>query len=94
MITIGYQSDTGAWVGERLSEPYRFGSGRLVPAASLPDLTFPVRERAGRVGPLVGVLVSESSIPALLVGKKDGWKRSSVLFMTPAALPSSRPPLA
>ncbi len=70
MITIGYQSDTGAWVGERLSEPYRFGSGRLVPAASLPDLTFPVRERAGRVGPLVGVLVSESSIPALLVGKK------------------------
>ncbi|MGP3560590.1 YheC/YheD family endospore coat-associated protein [Geobacillus sp. BK01] len=70
MIVIGYRRDTGEWVCKEAGGLYRFGSGQLVFTASLPDLTFAVRAQDGRVGPLVGILVSESSIPALLGGRK------------------------
>lgn len=69
MITIGYRRDANEWVSRRPDGFYRFGRGELA-AASLPDLTFAVNEQNGRVGPLVGILVSESSISALLGGRK------------------------
>ncbi|AMX84475.1 hypothetical protein GS3922_12835 [Geobacillus subterraneus] len=77
MITIGYRRDTGEWVCEEGSGLYRFGSGSLTSAASLPDLTFAVRAQGGRVGPLVGILISASSIPALLDGRKR-WLESVI----------------
>ncbi|AGE21128.1 hypothetical protein GHH_c05870 [Geobacillus sp. GHH01] len=70
MLTIGYRPDIGEWVCNSPGSPYRFGSGWVAPAAVLPDLVFPVSEQYGRVGPLVGVLVSASSLSALLAGKK------------------------
>ncbi|AKM17911.1 YheC/YheD family protein [Geobacillus stearothermophilus] len=70
MITIGYRRDANEWVSRRPDGFYRFGRGELAAAASLPDLTFAVNEQNGRVGPLVGILVSESSISALLGGRK------------------------
>ncbi|MEC5188836.1 hypothetical protein GGQ77_002606 [Geobacillus thermodenitrificans] len=70
MITIGFRRDTGEWVCKERTGLYRFGNGQLAFAASLPDLTFAVRTKGRRVGPLVGILVSESSIPALLSRKK------------------------
>ena len=77
MITIGYQRDTGKWVCKEESGLYRFGCGSLAFSSSLPDLTFAVRAHSGRAGPLVGILISASSIPALLSGRKQ-WLESVI----------------
>ncbi|GAJ40770.1 YheC/YheD family endospore coat-associated protein [Saccharococcus caldoxylosilyticus] len=71
MTIIYYNQDGGAWFHQDRSRAYSFGCNGLLPFSDdTPSFSLPVKEKNGKIGPLVGIMVSESSIPALLNRKK------------------------
>jgi YheC/D like ATP-grasp len=71
MTVIYYNQDRGTWFHQDNGRAYTFGcNGLLLFSNDTPSFSFSVKEKNEKIGPLVGILVSESSIPALLNRKK------------------------
>ncbi|NUK28640.1 YheC/YheD family protein [Parageobacillus sp. VR-IP] len=71
MTVIYYNQDRGAWFHQDHGRAYSFGCNGLLPFSDdTPSFSLPVKEKNGKIGPLVGIMVSESSIPVLLNRKK------------------------
>lgn len=72
MTIIFYNHEKKQWFHQDKDRSYMFGyRHRLRFANDAPSFSFPVKERNGKIGPLVGIVISESSIPALLKRKKQ-----------------------
>ncbi|BDG48540.1 MULTISPECIES: YheC/YheD family protein [Parageobacillus] len=72
MTIIFYNHEKKQWFHQAKNRSYMFGyRHRLRFANDTPSFSLPVKERNGKIGPVVGIMISESSIPALLKRKKQ-----------------------
>jgi glutathione synthase/RimK-type ligase-like ATP-grasp enzyme len=71
MTVVYYSQDRDIWFHQDRGRTYTFGcNGLLSFSNDTPSFSFSIKEKNGKSGPLVGIMVSESSIPALLNRKK------------------------
>jgi glutathione synthase/RimK-type ligase-like ATP-grasp enzyme len=71
MTIICYNEKKQQWFHQDEGRTYVFGYQHPLSFSNeLPSFSFHVKEQRGKVGPLVGIMISESSIPALLKRKK------------------------
>lgn len=72
MTVIFYNHEKKQWFHQDKNRSYMFGyQHRLRFANDAPSFSLPVKERNGKIGPFVGIMISESSIPALLKRKNN-----------------------
>ncbi|WP_244319647.1 hypothetical protein [Parageobacillus toebii] len=75
MTIICYNEKKQQWFHQDEGRTYVFGYQHpLAFSNELPSFSFHVKEQRGKVGPLVGIMISESSIPALLKRKKTIYR--------------------
>jgi glutathione synthase/RimK-type ligase-like ATP-grasp enzyme len=72
MTIIYYNQKKRQWFHQDKEHTYTFGYQHPLSFSNeLPTFSFHVKEQRGKIGPLVGIMISKSSIPALLKRKKQ-----------------------
>jgi glutathione synthase/RimK-type ligase-like ATP-grasp enzyme len=72
MKTIYYNANNNIWFHQDKGHSYTLGNNEMLLSFSkrFPSLSFRVKEKQGKVGPLVGILISDASIHELLKRRK------------------------